>query len=127
MRTYVIILLIIGGVASLLTVIGWFPQAIKTFKTRDTSGISIGFYGLVYISTVIWLAYGILLICDPSISDITSALPGSLPLIITNFTALILNSIIIWIKINNMLKAKKLNKSEKEYIDEKYYNEKSKS
>lgn len=124
MSTYAIILLVIGCIASFITVIGWFPQAIKTFKTRDTSGISIGFYGLVYISTIIWLIYGILLLCDPSITDIVSALPGSLPLIITNFVALILNSIIIWIKANNMMKSKKLGKSEKEYIDEKYYSKK---
>lgn len=121
MSTYAIIILVIGCLASFLTVIGWFPQAIKTFKTRDTSGISLGFYGLVYISTIIWLIYGILLLADPTVSDIISVLPGSLPLIITNFVALVLNSIILFIKIKNMSNAKKVGKTEKDYIDEKYF------
>lgn len=124
MSTYAIVLLVIGCIASLLTVIGWFPQAIKTFKTKDTSGISIGFYGLVYISTIIWLVYGILILSDPNISDISIKLANSLPLITTNLIALILNSIILWIKTSNMRRAKKCGKTEKEYIDEKYYSNK---
>jgi MtN3 and saliva related transmembrane protein len=51
---------IIGLVAALCTSISFLPQAIKTIRTKDTSGISLSMYSLFTFGTVLWLAYGIL-------------------------------------------------------------------
>lgn len=119
MSTLEIVGLVLGCVASVLTIIGWFPQAIKTFRTKDTSGISLGFYGLVYISTIIWLVYAIIFVANQG-----AGWYASVPVLVTNAFALTLNTIILLIKWKNMHAAKKAGISEREYISSKYYKEK---
>jgi MtN3 and saliva related transmembrane protein len=51
---------IIGLVAAALTTAAFFPQAVKTLRTRDTSGISLVTYGSLVAGLFLWLAYGIL-------------------------------------------------------------------
>ncbi len=114
--TYNIILFIIGIISSLITIIGWFPQAIKTFKTHDTSGISLAFYGLIYVSSIFWIIYALLALLNPE-GSMNVKLPSSLPVLITNIVAIILNTIILMIKIKNIKKAKHLGITEREYID----------
>lgn len=49
---------IIGAIAAILSTISFIPQATKTIKTKDTSGLSIGMYTLFASSLVFWLLYG---------------------------------------------------------------------
>lgn len=52
---------LLGLCAAFLTTFGFLPQAIKIFKTQDTSGISLNMYVVLIIGVILWLAYGILL------------------------------------------------------------------
>ena len=37
------------------------PQALKTFRTRDVSGISLVMYSLFATGVALWLVYGVML------------------------------------------------------------------
>lgn len=50
---------IIGYLAAAGTTISFLPQAIKTIKTKNTSGISLPMYALFTLGTLFWLIYGI--------------------------------------------------------------------
>ncbi len=51
---------IIGSIAAFLTTVSFLPQAIKTIKTKNTTGISLGMYLTFSTGVSFWLAYGIL-------------------------------------------------------------------
>jgi len=51
---------IIGFAAAFGTTFSFLPQAIKTVRTKDTSGISLYMYCFFTAGTFLWLAYGIL-------------------------------------------------------------------
>ncbi|ESS71489.1 MtN3/saliva-like transmembrane protein [Methyloglobulus morosus KoM1] len=53
---------LIGYAAGTLTTVSFFPQAIMTIKTRDTSSLSLGMYGLFTLGVLCWLIYGIYLV-----------------------------------------------------------------
>lgn len=57
----------IGYVAATLTTLSFVPQAIKTIKTRDTRGISLGMYAAFTVGVGFWLGYGIVLQSWPMI------------------------------------------------------------
>ncbi len=61
---------LIGSLAAFLTTAAFFPQAIKTIRTRETGGLSLSMYLLLVMGVTMWLLYGLLL--------------GSLPLIVAN-------------------------------------------
>ncbi len=50
---------ILGYVAAALTTFSFLPQAIKTIKTKDTSGISLIMYSMFTLGVLGWLVYGI--------------------------------------------------------------------
>lgn len=52
---------LIGAAAAILTTVSFVPQALKTFRTRDVSGISLGMYSLFTIGVALWLVYGLML------------------------------------------------------------------
>ncbi len=52
---------LIGTVAATLTTVSFVPQALKTFRTRDVSGISLGMYSLFATGVALWLVYGLML------------------------------------------------------------------
>jgi MtN3 and saliva related transmembrane protein len=56
----------------------FIPQAVKTFRTRDVSGISLSMYGAFTAGVALWLVYGILLKAWPII--IANAITLSLAL-----------------------------------------------
>jgi MtN3 and saliva related transmembrane protein len=76
---------LIGYIAAILTTLSFFPQAIRTIKTKDTSGLSLLMYGLFTIGILFWLIYGIQL--------------GELPIILANAVTLVLSSIILGMKL----------------------------
>jgi MtN3 and saliva related transmembrane protein len=48
----------LGYVAALLTTVSFFPQALKTLRSGDTSGISLRMYGLFTAGIALWAIYG---------------------------------------------------------------------
>mgnify|MGYP001006657614 FL=1 len=58
---------VVGFLASLLSVLNQFPQAIKVFRTKDTHSISLTMYCIVVVCITLWLVYGIMLKDGPLI------------------------------------------------------------
>lgn len=52
---------LIGYTAATLTTVSFVPQALKTFRTRDVSGISLVLYSLFATGVALWLVYGVML------------------------------------------------------------------
>jgi MtN3 and saliva related transmembrane protein len=75
----------IGSAAAALTTLSFVPQAWKTFKTRDVSGISLGMYTAFTMGVALWLVYGLLI--------------GAWPIIIANVITLVLALAILWMKL----------------------------
>jgi MtN3 and saliva related transmembrane protein len=51
---------IVGLVAAALTVIAFFPQLMKVWKTKSTKDISLGMFSIFCSGVFFWLIYGIL-------------------------------------------------------------------
>jgi MtN3 and saliva related transmembrane protein len=75
----------LGFAAAALTTTSFVPQAWKTFRTRDVSGISLAMYATFTAGIALWLAYGIRL--------------GAWPLIIANVITLVLAGAVLFMKI----------------------------
>tara|TARA_Y100000310_G_C20563460_1_gene754254 strand:- start:597 stop:851 length:255 start_codon:yes stop_codon:yes gene_type:complete len=58
---------IIGYVATMLSVIAFVPQVVKSWKTKSTKDISLGMYSIFTVSQVLWLTYGIMIVAWPLI------------------------------------------------------------
>jgi len=69
----------LGYVAAALTTLSFAPQVVKSWTTRDLSGVSLGMYSLFTAGVVAWLAYGIVLQSWPIIcaNVVTLGLAGS--------------------------------------------------
>lgn len=67
-----------GYAAALLTTVAFVPQALKSWRTRDLSGVSLTMYGLFTLGVALWLIYGLLLDSWPIIAAnaVTLALAG---------------------------------------------------
>lgn len=76
---------IIGYVAAACTTFSLLPQAVKIFKTRDTSAISLRMYSLFTFGVAAWLVFGIM--------------ESNWPIIIANGITLILASMILLYKV----------------------------
>jgi MtN3 and saliva related transmembrane protein len=76
---------IIGLMAAALTVIAFFPQLLKVWKTKSTRDISLGMFSIFCSGVFLWFVYGIL-IKDP-------------PVIIANFLVFIQALIILMFKV----------------------------
>jgi len=76
---------LIGYFAAFGTTVSFLPQAIKTIRTKDTSGISLSMYSLFTAGTLLWLLYGLL--------------SGSLPVAVANAITFVFASIILIYKI----------------------------
>ncbi len=76
---------IIGYVAAACTTISLIPQALKLFKTKDTSAISLRMYSLFTFGVAAWLVFGIL--------------QSNWPIIIANGVTLVFASLILFYKV----------------------------
>lgn len=85
-------LAIVGFLASLLSILNQFPQAIKVFRSHDTQSISLAMYIIVIIAISLWLVYGLML--------------GDVPLITANAISLIPITYIFIIKLKNTVEGK---------------------
>jgi MtN3 and saliva related transmembrane protein len=50
---------IVGFAAAFLTTASFLPQAVKTIRTKDTSGISLFMYSLFAAGTLLWFLFGL--------------------------------------------------------------------
>ena len=76
---------VLGYVAGTLTTIALIPQAWRSFRTKDVSGISLRMYWIFTLGVAIWLAYGILL--------------GETPMILANSVSLVLACAVLAMKL----------------------------
>lgn len=76
---------ILGLVAACCTTLSFLPQALKTIRTKDTSGISLHMYALFTFGTLLWLLFGIF--------------SSDIPVTAANFVTLIFATIILFYKI----------------------------
>ncbi len=77
----------IGYIAATLTTLSFVPQAAKTIRSRDTSGISLGMYVVFIIGVACWFGYGVLL--------------GSWPMILANAVTFLLAAVILGLKLRH--------------------------
>lgn len=75
----------LGYVAAVLTTVSFLPQALRTFRTRDTRDISLTMYVAFTVGVAFWLGYGIVL--------------GSWPMILSNIVTLLLAGTILVFKL----------------------------
>jgi MtN3 and saliva related transmembrane protein len=71
---------ILGYIGATLTTAAFAPQAIKSIRTRDTTGMSLWMYVMFTIGVAFWLAYGIATDSWPMIlsNAVTLPLAGSI-------------------------------------------------
>ena len=83
---------LIGSIAAVLTTAAFFPQVIKTVKTRSTDDLSWSWLIMFSAGVLLWLAYGVGI--------------GSLPVIAANAVTFICVLILIWVKTGVFLRRK---------------------
>ncbi len=69
---------LIGYAAAILTTVAFFPQVLKSWRSRDLAGVSLTMYSLFTVGVALWLSYGVMLDSWPIIigNAITLALTG---------------------------------------------------
>lgn len=80
----------IGYCAAFFTTIAFVPQAYKSWRTRDLSGISLPMYAMFTTGVGLWLAYGIFI--------------HSAPVIVANSITVLLSAIVLLLKIQQTLR-----------------------
>jgi MtN3 and saliva related transmembrane protein len=68
----------VGFAAGTLTTAAFVPQVLKSWQTRDLSGVSLRMYSLFTLGVALWLAYGLMVVSWPVIvcNAITLVLAG---------------------------------------------------
>lgn len=84
----------IGYIAAALTTASFLPQAVLTVKTKNTDSLSLSMYGFFTLGVFLWLVYGWYL-RDKAI-------------IAANAVTFVLASAILYVKVCNTLRKKKL-------------------
>ena len=82
----------IGALAACCTTFAFVPQVLKSWQTRDLSGISLPMYSIFTSGVVCWLVYGCLI--------------GDWPVIIANAVTALLAGTVLWLKIVAVMQAK---------------------
>lgn len=81
---------LIGYSAALLTTAAFVPQAVKSWSTRDLSGISLSMYSLFTLGVALWLIYGLYI--------------ESWPVILANAITLLLAGLVLSLKLRDLNK-----------------------
>jgi MtN3 and saliva related transmembrane protein len=72
---------LLGYAAATLTTMSFFPQALKTLRGADVSGISLRTYSLLTVGIAAWAVYGLLLGDGPLIAaNLITLLPAGVVL-----------------------------------------------
>lgn len=82
---------IIGYAAATLTTAAFVPQAWKSWRSRDLSGISLPMYALFALGVALWLVYGLAI--------------RSLPVVAANAITLLLALVILCLKLRERREA----------------------
>ena len=77
----------LGFVAGAFTTASFLPQVIKSWTTRDLSGISLRMYGLFTSGVALWLLYGVLV--------------GNEPIVLWNAVTLLLAGTVLALKLRH--------------------------
>jgi MtN3 and saliva related transmembrane protein len=77
----------IGYTAAALTTFSFAPQVVRSWKTRDLSGVSLGMYGLFTAGVAVWAVYGVLV--------------RSWPVVVSNVVTLVLAGSVLVLKIRH--------------------------
>jgi len=75
---------VVGSAAAVCSVTSFAPQALKIWKTRDASAVSLKTYSLTVSCFVLWVAYGLL--------------TRAWPLVVANGLALVMASAVLVMK-----------------------------
>jgi MtN3 and saliva related transmembrane protein len=78
---------LLGLAAGTLTTVSFFPQLIKTWKSRSTKDISLGMYVAFCSGILLWLIYGLLI--------------DSVPVIAANAVTLVIACLILFLKLKH--------------------------
>ncbi|EGU49108.1 glutathione synthetase [Vibrio ichthyoenteri ATCC 700023] len=84
---------ILGYIAAFCTTCSFVPQVLHILKTGDTASISLAMYSCFVLGVFLWLIYGIAM--------------QDWPIIIANAITLMLASMILLLKIRDVLRARK--------------------
>lgn len=76
---------LLGLVAGIFTTTAFFPQVIKTWRSKSAGDISLGMFAIFSAGLLLWLAYGLLI--------------GSLPVIVSNAITFVLAVTILVFKV----------------------------
>ncbi|HIJ82732.1 MAG: hypothetical protein HW380_3005 [Magnetococcales bacterium] len=76
---------LLGFAAAVFTTFALVPQVVRTFKTRDTRGISLWMYVMSSMGAFLWTIYGVVL--------------DAWPIVIANSIAFVLLVIVLVMKI----------------------------
>lgn len=76
---------ILGLIAGTVTTAAFFPQVIKTWRTRSAQDLSLVMFLTLIVGICLWLIYGLLL--------------GDLPLIAANLVTLVAAGVILYFKV----------------------------
>lgn len=80
----------IGSIAAVCTTVAFVPQVIKSWRTRDLSGISLPMYTIFTLGVILWLVYGLLI--------------GDWPVIIANAITALLAGGVLLLKLHSLKK-----------------------
>lgn len=75
---------LLGLIGGTLTTASFFPQVIKTLKTRSAGDVSAFMFILLSVGICFWIAYGVLI--------------GSTPVIVANSVSLVLTLVMLIMK-----------------------------
>lgn len=78
---------LVGYAAAVLTTASFIPQALKSWSSRDLSGISLSMYALFTLGVGLWMLYGLAI--------------GSWPVIIANAVTLVLAGTVLVLKLRH--------------------------
>lgn len=80
----------LGYFAACLSTGSFLPQVIHAIKTKDLSSISLAMYLMFVIGVGCWAVYGVML--------------GATPVIVCNAVTLVLSSIILFLKLRDVMR-----------------------
>ena len=75
----------LGYIAGFLTVASFVPQVLRTWRTKQTEGLSVGTFALIITAGVAWITYGVI--------------KRDYPVILTNIGMVALNGAILTAKL----------------------------
>ncbi|MFT5703608.1 MAG: MtN3 and saliva related transmembrane protein [Rickettsiales bacterium] len=84
------IIFMVNFFAALLTTLSFLPQAIKTIRTRDTSGISLTMYLMLVTGVFLWALFGWMI--------------DNYTIMIANIITFLFAGIVLIIKVNNTIR-----------------------